>query len=545
MLFKLAFNLLTTIVNPDLLTDEKQGFSKIVQRSMIALALIVIIPTVFTYAMRLEGTLVSKENNIFMRLFMGQGSSDEAAGQTIAGTSLRVFITCADKEDEDCQTELEESLLVDVTNLSAMQERLNDKDNRDEYIYDYLWLFSFVVGGFIFVMLLIFSLDIAIRTVKLGFLQVIAPIAVVSYVDPKSSESGFFSKWLKVCINTYLMLFFRIAAVAFMVFIISFIPEIFQKIKDDDGNFFVVILIIIGILLFAKDVPKMLADLLGVEDVGFGTLGKALKGAALGATGLAFGATAAATGGLIGGVAGGIIGGKGGILSGIGTGIKTGIGGVSAAKGDVWKQAKGAIPFFSSVSAVGKDLKGDSFRWGPGAKFGAFTKRAQYESKLAREKKAYIKDFEEITAAGKAGYRFSNAEEASKILNKFGLDPNNLNPEELNKVRETLGKVEKERTKYSSKTFGDAFAAVEYSKARYRNLENRLEAAKATGLTADNSAEFQELLVKYGKARGTYEMAKEKFDKLKEVYAADAKKYEAFRAHEDRLKIEKSTDFKE
>ena len=131
--------------------------------------------------------------------------------------------------------------------------------------------------------LLMFCIDVAIRVVKLGFLQLIAPIPIISYIDPQGSKDGMFKKWTKTCISTYVDIFVRLMAISFAIFIINIICT-GEMVKLSTGKeitiaqtgilrfAFVQILIILGALLFAKQVPKLIEDLTGIKLSGTFTL---------------------------------------------------------------------------------------------------------------------------------------------------------------------------------------------------------------------------------------------------------------------------------
>ncbi len=144
-----------------------------------------------------------------------------------------------------------------------------DTDGTKRYIIDYKFGISTAVGIGVLYLLLLFCIDIAVRSVKLGFLQMIAPIPIISYCDPKSKKDGMFSKWLKMCTSTYLELFFRLFALYFGIYVISLIGTFKDVITNQkvDG-FFVSVFMIIGILIFVKQLPKILEDSLGIKGSG-------------------------------------------------------------------------------------------------------------------------------------------------------------------------------------------------------------------------------------------------------------------------------------
>lgn len=139
------------------------------------------------------------------------------------------------------------------------------------YIVNYEAPLSTAVGIATLWILIIFCIDIAVRSIKLGFLQLIAPIPIISYIDPKSGKDGIFKKWYKTCISTFLSLFIRLLALYFAIYIISMMCEMTDVISGERvDDWWVKIFIILGTLIFAKQLPKLIEDISGIKlDSGF------------------------------------------------------------------------------------------------------------------------------------------------------------------------------------------------------------------------------------------------------------------------------------
>ena len=149
-------------------------------------------------------------------------------------------------------------------------------------------------------------------------LQMIAPIPVMTYIDPKSSKDGAFNSWIKTFTTTYLDIFIKLGTVYLLLLLVKeffsgkLFGNVYKTLGFASGNF-VMIFLIIGLFQFAKQAPKFIKDALGIKDSGGGSfMGKALSGMAGAAAGFAGGL---ATGGLAGG------------LSGIMTGASSGLAG--------------------------------------------------------------------------------------------------------------------------------------------------------------------------------------------------------------------------
>ncbi len=140
-------------------------------------------------------------------------------------------------------------------------------DSNGDFVFSYKVIFSSIVGIIVLVMFIIMAVDVAIRAIKLAFLQMIAPIPIVSNIDIK--ESKLFKDWLKILISTYLELFIKLATIFFSLLLITTIlngdSETFEVIKQ---NGLAKIVFIIGAILFAIKMPKFLSDLIGIKSNG-------------------------------------------------------------------------------------------------------------------------------------------------------------------------------------------------------------------------------------------------------------------------------------
>ena len=250
---------------------------------------------------------------------------------------------------------------------------LHAKDTNDEFIMSYTPLISTIAGVVIALILITFCFDIAVRSIKLGFLQMIAPIPIISRVDPKSGKDGMFSKWLKECTKTYLDLFIRLLAIYFAVFVITNISlkstnVITGSTQNIDG--WVKVFIILGALLFAKALPQLIQDLTGFKMDGKFTINPMNKlrqvpiaGAAVTtATAMAGGAI---TGGLAGAQAGKPFRGMWQGMMGAGRDIK----GKVPLMGDT--SGKNPKAFSSGLQAGHKTITGKDFEiWSPWKEIG-------------------------------------------------------------------------------------------------------------------------------------------------------------------------------
>ena len=130
------------------------------------------------------------------------------------------------------------------------------------YSLSYTIILSTFVGIyvlFIFVQLLI---DVGYRSIKFIALELLSPIAIVSYIDPSSGKKGVFNKWLNETIKTYISLFIRI-------FVFSFVSVLLSTLNfsalNEDAKLFTKLFYILAIIAFIKAAPKFIDNLFGTS----------------------------------------------------------------------------------------------------------------------------------------------------------------------------------------------------------------------------------------------------------------------------------------
>lgn len=157
-----------------------------------------------------------------------------------------------------------------------------------KYVFAYTPFISAITAVIFAVILLSFTIDVAVRAVKLAVLRLLAPIPIISYMDPNGGKDSAFNSWVKTLSSTYLDLFIRLAVVYFVLFLIQdMIVE--GVVINHGGNSLVgilsLIIIWIGLFMFAKQAPKFIKEVLGIKNDSMGNI-----------FGRAFGMTAAGLG---------------------------------------------------------------------------------------------------------------------------------------------------------------------------------------------------------------------------------------------------------
>ena len=156
---------------------------------------------------------------------------------------------------------------------------------KSKYLFGFNFILALIVGAIFLVLLVAFTVDIAIRSIKLAILRLLAPIPIISYVEPKSAKDGMFASWVKALTSTYLDLFLRLAIVYFVIFIIQDMMVNGIIIDQAGGMVGIIscIFIWIGLFFFARMAPKFIKDVLGLKGPGMSNIGLSgvLGGAAM------------------------------------------------------------------------------------------------------------------------------------------------------------------------------------------------------------------------------------------------------------------------
>lgn len=335
MVFKVTLSLITYVVNPDSFTDKGQGIGPLTRNIILSLALLVLTPYAFNMAYQLQ-TYILEGSTIPKLIFGIEGSDRtpiNSAGDTMTFVTMNAFvypntaipalsdcITLYDPDEKDTVVnkacsglkvennelveydrnkglmsltgdEFDEALVYNyvagVNNqsfglmfreslINAKTDVVLEKSDSDEgttaFVMEYKYIISTIVGVVMLLILVSFALDIALRSIKLAFYQLIAPVPIISFVDPKSGKDGMFKKWYKSCFSTYLSLFIRLFAIYFAVYLIdmvgnlNFYDSVTGEILDSK---LLKVFIIIGVLMFAKQLPKILEDFGLKMDGGF------------------------------------------------------------------------------------------------------------------------------------------------------------------------------------------------------------------------------------------------------------------------------------
>lgn len=189
---------------------------------------------------------------------------------------------CPTIDDLALQTYIKQDVdpgdIIDMVKLTCKADpKINPRNTLNPgdsfYVFAYTGLISMIVGFGFAAILLSFTIDVAVRGVKLAVLRLLAPIPIISYMDPKGGKDGAFNSWVKTLTSTYIDLFIRLAVVYFVIFLIQDMIEKGVVIQHGIGTIGIIswIILWVGLFVFAKQAPAFIKSVLGIKsDTKFG-----------------------------------------------------------------------------------------------------------------------------------------------------------------------------------------------------------------------------------------------------------------------------------
>ena len=283
MLFVFAYNILLAIVEPDSLSKGEKSVKNIVQNTIISVILVTLFPLICEYMQTFQNHIV--DNNTIGNLIVGStaGNKDTSSALNVSVTIFTAFyhplnengepvtlVECANSSAKLCSTYTK--LAEGATNNMIGLHKFMLDDDLINGIYDddmeYLFPLSTIAGVVAAYLFLSFSLDLGVRAAKLGALKLIAPIPI--FLRITKPKGGQFDKWFSEFIKTYLQVFERILIINFAMLLISFVSKAEITITEESDisiliKAVAVVVVILGILKFAKDAPKLIEDIFSVK----------------------------------------------------------------------------------------------------------------------------------------------------------------------------------------------------------------------------------------------------------------------------------------
>lgn len=299
MIFILAFNLLTYIVNPDKMMDKQVGASAFVKDVIIGLAIISLTPMLFTKLYALQSKIITSGviENLILGGSSGVNSSPDPKYNSLTAYniahgahSMTATIYTAFLYPED------NSYTVLSCNTDAEYDTSNEADSKfhdycvayedaksgggvssfagfvSDEDFNFTPFLTTIAGIVLLFFMLNFCISLAKRAGKLAIIQLLAPIPVSLEILP--NKKGTRKKWIDTLISVYLEVFMYLFTMYIVIFLISLIPSVissvFGSMSEGSGvaKLIAMVILIFGLLMFGKEVPKLIEDITGLKTTG-------------------------------------------------------------------------------------------------------------------------------------------------------------------------------------------------------------------------------------------------------------------------------------
>ena len=313
MLFALGTKLLSAIVNPENFSGDKgskgKSFKATFFRAVASVFLIILTPMFFNTAYEVQDHVIS--NSLVERILLGVDlEGDTSGGQILAGYSFSTFchpsnedVTSIEQYNEVITQNIDKIGVLEffinqkssssaaadyidgvvdpvatgsanvisdvgngVTNIAVSQSTTDSSTgNSDKLELEFNGLLCPAVGILILYELILLAMDLGLRSVKLGLLQLMSPIVIASYIF----KGEILSKWFKEVITTYLICFLKIAAITFMVFGMTELSGFLSRPELDPlssgAKRITQLFIMIGLLQVIKLIPTIINGIFGTK----------------------------------------------------------------------------------------------------------------------------------------------------------------------------------------------------------------------------------------------------------------------------------------
>lgn len=294
MLFMVVFSVIQMVLEPDKLTDKEKGIGNILKKIILVMVMLGVSSSVFSLMYGIQKKVIA--SNVIQKFLLPyEVTGNESFGGVLSYnlfTSVYYYnVDNLNVEGSVESLELQHRSCYEGFNKIETRLKNGEKDpfapiktcvnakSNDTYIMSFNWLLAPIIGGGVLYFIFSYCISIGIRTIQLAFLEIIAPMAIISYLSPK--KDSMFSKWTKLYFATYIDVFLRIMIINLIAFLIMTILESSDKwvfwnsVGGKTGTFAdkaIWILMVFALLTFAKKAPDLLKDLFpsSASKLGFG-----------------------------------------------------------------------------------------------------------------------------------------------------------------------------------------------------------------------------------------------------------------------------------
>lgn len=303
-LFFVAYALLTAIVNPDNIKKDDKSLGKIIPNIAIAIIGIAIVPAAFNIMYDVQHAVLC--GNVIPKLVLGNAYSDgfdienqdaNKLGSQMSTLLFKSFFYVQDENGNPVDLSQADTLASTIyendcngSSCLTLSQAYKNAENGSSFFsfrnfsdavvdgkVGYFFIVSTLAGGFCVYVLVSLCLDMALRAVKLSYLQIIAPLPLLTIIIP--GQKKVFTNWIKKTTSCFLEVFIRLFIVVFIAYIMRTLDSVFENFFGAGGVycgeisglvwFLVKAATIVGLFWFIKIAPKLISDITGMDSKGF------------------------------------------------------------------------------------------------------------------------------------------------------------------------------------------------------------------------------------------------------------------------------------
>ena len=276
VLFAIAIKLINAIVNPDVLSDKKKGVKRVYFKAFVAVFLTILTPYMFTLLVHVQENIF--DNKTIEKIFFNSPEGTNS-GKVIAWTAITSFIDLSELADATAETD--HAYNLDTSGVANTNSHIyvlsEDIDTGLNNIYkSQPWQYTDTVsqnpilmllaGAFIVYEFVLLVMDTALRSIKLGLLQMMTPIILGAYIF----KDDILKKWVLEYIKTFIQIFLLLIAITLMTKVLSLLPNILVSDKLPDNPSWLLkgiinTLAIIATLRLVKQIVPLINKIFGVN----------------------------------------------------------------------------------------------------------------------------------------------------------------------------------------------------------------------------------------------------------------------------------------
>ena len=280
MFFKLTATFINYLLNPQDLLDRSKGVRKLLRNTVVALVLLIMLPSIFDIIYRGQKVFLPMVPKIILNQTQDKADKDVTKySEDVAVIIIQPFFhpnySTPDKEYASIDGTKE------ITSLKEFSQHVNDvsplgKDTKNfAYSYSYSYVLTSIVGMISLALVVGITVTIAVRIFKLLFLEMIAPIPLMENISPYDNGSGPLTVWLKEVILSFLDLFFKVGLMYLVVYFAEAIKtnDMFITWENAEGTgitplrlLYLKSFLIVGLLYAVYKLPVVLRRSFGIKD---------------------------------------------------------------------------------------------------------------------------------------------------------------------------------------------------------------------------------------------------------------------------------------